>query len=262
MSSSNISIKLEKIAISYLKITSAVDKTFCDHCNRRVKPKQQQLSCAVCKCKVHKQCTSLTNAQYRKIRDKNVPNICLPCRSDIFPFSDQSNNDISLINSGFNNFEFSDNMNVFPDENLKSFFTECNSIETPFNDTDHQTTIDSKYYDITDFNNIKISRNSSLATLHLNIASLAKHFEDLQNLLSVLKHPFDIIGISEHKINKTSKNKDFNLPEYTFCFSPTESSHGGTGFFISNDLTFKLRPDLQICEPGRLESTFIELTFF
>ena len=41
-----------------------------------------------------------------------------------------------------------------------------------------------------------------------------------------------------------------------------ESSHGGTHFFfISENLTFKQRPDLLINEPGRLESTFIELIF-
>ena len=41
-----------------------------------------------------------------------------------------------------------------------------------------------------------------LPTLHLNIASLSRHFEDLQNFLSLLKRSFNIIGVSEHIINK------------------------------------------------------------
>ena len=53
----------------------------------------------------------------------------------------------------------------------------------------------------------------------------------------------------------------FTLPGYTFYFKETESSHGGTDFFISDNLTFKQRSDLLINEPGRLESTFIELMF-
>ena len=53
----------------------------------------------------------------------------------------------------------------------------------------------------------------------------------------------------------------FTLPGYTFYFKETESSHGGTGFFISDNLTFKQRSDLLINEPGRSESTFIELMF-
>ena len=97
--------------------------------------------------------------------------------------------------------------------------------------------------------------------LYLNIASLSKHFDGLQNFLSLLKHSFDIIGISEHKISKNSMNVDFTLPGYTFYFNETESSNGGTGFFISDNLTFKQRPDLVINERRRLESTFIELIF-
>ena len=114
--------------------------------------------------------------------------------------------------------------------------------------------LDSKYYDINDFNKLSINKNSSFATLHLNIASLSKHFDDLQNFLSLLKNSFNIIGVPEHKINKNSMNVDFTLNE-------TEGSHRGTGFFISDNLTFKQPPDLLVNEPGRLESTFIELIF-
>ena len=46
-----------------------------------------------------------------------------------------------------------------------------------------------------------------------------------------------------------------------FCFNETETSHGGTGFLVSNNITYKLRPDLFINEHGGLESTVIELTF-
>ena len=115
--------------------------------------------------------------------------MCLQCHSIIFPLFDQSNSDVSLINSGFNNFRFSSDTNIFPDENLPSFFIKSNSIETLFN---HPFPTDSKYHDINAFNILNINKNSSLATLHLNIALLSKHFEDLQNFLSLLKHPFDI----------------------------------------------------------------------
>ena len=75
--------------------------------------------------------------------------------------------------------------NIFPGENFKSFFTKCNSIKTPFNDSDHPVSIVSKYHDINDFNKLSINKNSSLATLHLTIASISKPFEDLQNFLSL-----------------------------------------------------------------------------
>ena len=49
------------------------------------------------------------------------------------------------------------------------------------------------------------------------------------------------------------------MPGYAFCYNETESFHGGTVFFVSHKLTFKQWPDLVINEPGKLESTFIEL---
>ena len=73
--------------------------------------------------------------------------------------------------------------------------------------------------------------------LDLNIASLLKYFEDLNNFLSWLKHSFGIIGITEHKINK-KMNIDFKLPGYVFCYNETESSHGGTSIFVMYKLTF------------------------
>ena len=121
--------------------------------------------------------------------------------------------------------------------------------------------VDSKYHDINDFNKLSINKNSSFATLHLNIASLSKNFENLQNFLSLWIHSFDIIGISEHKINKNSMNIDLTQPGYTFYFNETESSHEGIGFFLSDNLTFKQSLNLLINEPRRLESTFTELIF-
>ena len=57
-------------------------------------------------------------------------------------------------------------------------------------------------------------------------------------------------------------NVDFTVPRYTLYFNETErKEHGGTGIFISDNLTFKQRPDLLINKSGRLETTFIELIF-
>ena len=49
------------------------------------------------------------------------------------------------------------------------------------------------------------------------------------------------------------------MPGYAFWYNETVSSHAGTGFFVSNKLTFKQRLDLLINEAGKLESTFIGL---
>ena len=97
--------------------------------------------------------------------------------------------------------------------------------------------------------------------MQLSILTLLRYPNILKIYLSLLKHSFDIVGISEHKTTKGSKNSAFNLPGYTFCFNEIETFHGETGLFVSNNLTYKLRPDLLINKHGKLESTFIGLIF-
>ena len=78
--------------------------------------------------------------------------------------------------------------------------------------------------------NIEIPRNNkSLSLFHINACSLNKNFDDLQHLLSCTKKNFDIIAISETRITKeVSLLKNLNLNNYSFEFTPTETSAGGT----------------------------------
>ena len=48
-------------------------------------------------------------------------------------------------------------------------------------------------------------------------------------------------------------------PGFNMEQTPTEPSAGGTLIYISQNLSYKLRKDLQIYCPKELESTFIEL---
>ena len=50
-----------------------------------------------------------------------------------------------------------------------------------------------------------------------------------------------------------------NLDNYSFEFTPTETSAGGTLLYIANHLSYKCRNDLNIYKKNELESTFIEI---
>ena len=69
----------------------------------------------------------------------------------------------------------------------------------PFDDNDHQTFINSKYYDINGLNALN-NKVNYFEILHLNIASLSKHFDGLSNFFSMIKFNFPITGLCEHKI--------------------------------------------------------------
>ena len=85
--------------------------------------------------------------------------------------------------------------------------------------------IDSNHYDINEFNSCKIDKSSSFGLLHINIASLNKHIDDLKLILSMFTHEIDVIGISEHKIQKVNEKPS---GYHEFLFQPTETTHGGT----------------------------------
>ena len=96
--------------------------------------------------------------------------------------------------------------------------------------------------------NVKIShKNKSLSLFHINACSLNKNFDDLQHHLSCTKTKFDIIAISETRITKqVSWSNNLNLNNYSFEFTSTETSAGGTLLYITNHLSYKYRNDLRI----------------
>ena len=106
----------------------------------------------------------------------------------------------------------------------------------------------SKYYDIDEMHNIKIPhKNKFLSLFHINACSLYKNFDDLQHLLSCTQNNFDIIAISETRVTKNiALLNNLNFNNYSFEFTPTETSAGGTLLYIANHLSYKCRNDLNI----------------
>ena len=98
-------------------------------------------------------------------------------------------------------------VNSMTPEQLNKFVRQCEAIQNLINsniddDIDElfSTQVNSKYYDIKQLNSLKIDVPSSFGLLHVNIASLNAHIDDLKNVLARMKFNFDVIGISEHKM--------------------------------------------------------------
>ena len=89
--------------------------------------------------------------------------------------------------------------------------------------------------------NIKIPpKNKSLPLFYINACSLNKNFDDLQHLLSCTKTKFDIIAISETRITRqVSLLNNLNLNNFSFEFTPAETSAGGNLPYIANHLSHK-----------------------
>ena len=150
------------------------------------------------------------------------------------------------------------NIKMTPGSNKTTFYNKCNSIEMHFDNNDHRTFINSKYYNINELDALN-SKANYFRICHLNIASLNKNIDSLSNVLNTMKSNFPIIGLSEHKIRSNSFINKISLPGYTFCYDETNSTYGGTSFYINDKFSYIKRNDLNISLYNNLESNFIEV---
>ena len=151
-------------------------------------------------------------------------------------------------------------LSLKPSSNLKLLVNQFSNA-TPKNSNDPEKISSSKYYDIEEMHNIETPHNNkSLSLFHINACSHNKNFDDFQHLWSCTKKNSDTIAISETRITKqVSLLNNLNLNNYSFEFTPTETSAGGALPYIVNHLSYKCRNDLNIYKNNELESTFIEI---
>ena len=140
-------------------------------------------------------------------------------------------------------------------ENLKLLVNQLNNNASPEDNTDPED------YDIDELQTMKIpNEDNSLALFHINACSLNKNFDHLEHLLSCTNKNFDVIAMTEtRKIKNICLINNLTMNNFSFDFTPTESSAGGTLLYIANHLSYKPRLDLNIYKSNELESTFIEI---
>ena len=217
----------------------------CEICNKRIHKNIKYVQCSDCRKVLHFSCLN-DSCDINSYSKKHFS--CVKCTLQNLPF--RSCFDVDVLTLGNNVLNSSQSTFI---NDLKS-----HQPSLQFNDIDNLNNINSHYVNIKEFNNI--INSNTLEIVHLNIASLNKHIDELHNFLSLINKKINLIGITEHKLN--ASNSLYNgLPGYNFVFTPTISSHGGAGFFVSNNLNFKLRSDLEIKKPQLCESIFIEVNF-
>lgn len=121
--------------------------------------------------------------------------------------------------------------------------------------------IQCNYYSTHEFCQSKFNSSKSFSILHLNIHSIQLHIEDLRIMLQLLNFKFDIIAISESKLQENIEPQiDISLSGFQSPLStPTAASKGGVLIYVANEINFKPRNDLKIYKTKELESVFIEI---
>ena len=91
----------------------------------------------------------------------------------------------------------------------------------------------------------KLEKSNHFSIFHLNIASLSKHKDEFEDLLSILDYKFDVMGITETKIKKDIVPIfDLTINGYNCFHTPTESEKGGALLYIKEQHNCKICEDL------------------
>ena len=209
--------------------------------------------CDFCNLWTHLKCSGLSTAEFLSFSNSASKWYCPKCLFDHLPFKIESETCSSGVMSP-------DLISLTQKLNLVSEQCQNNCL-----DIENIQAADCKYYEISDFNKLISDKGPfSFSSFHLNIASLALHFDVLTTLLSQCNLLFDIIAITETRFVKGVKPSfDFNLNGYHEpVYTPTEASVGGALLYISHNVPFETRHDFNsmLYSPSLLESVFVEIS--
>ena len=209
-------------------------------------------------------CSLLSNADFKLLSQTERKWLCSSCIAETLPFHNVDNTDIFLGNLGID-YDNHPNLSIIS-RSSNDFVNECQNLSNLSNsvnilqdeEDELYTQINSQYLSISELNQINHNHDLSFKLLHTNLASISKHCDDLQLTLSLLKTKFDIIGISEHKIQKgnDASISNIDIPGFhPFVFDCSDTTHGGTGLYIKNLIVYNKWDDLKLYSSGHFEST-------
>ena len=222
----------------------------CPGCTKRINFNHLKYKCISCSNFFHKKCGRISTEN-----SHNWP--CNKCLLQELPFYLLDDISFSLTLKG--KILESESLQLLPSFSVKTLLDKLpGQIELNFHD-DLLGSFSSKYYTPHEFTRAKLPKNC-LSIFHLNINSLQKHIDELNELLGELQHVFDFITISETRILKDKGvTTNIKINGYEFVSTPTESMAGGVGIYVKNGLDYDIIPSISICEPKVAESIFIEI---
>lgn len=232
------------------------------------------IKCNSCLDWIHFKCTKLTKKQKNRYRRTDDKYYCQPCVSKTLPFNILSNKKLNTLNhvdSVVNLTEKSLNCVVPCTENSScNSCIECNpncsSCEIsacPNMQRICQNCSNCNYLNIDELNEklfsfkVSFGLENCVSILHFNTVSLIDKMDTINDILCHMKHPIDVLCISETKLNQKSDLKKVKIAGYKFKYTHSQTSFGGAGVYISERLNFIRRLDLEFniddCETCFLE---------
>ncbi|XP_065642482.1 uncharacterized protein LOC136074109 [Hydra vulgaris] len=223
-------------------------KSLCNTCHKNITDNQRAIQCDLCNSWVHAKCTHINAYSYNLLSNDSSDFYCHSCLSKSMAFSSISNLELkstllckNIPTSSLNSFE--------TPSNHKKIFKDLNKFPSSVN---------CKYYDVIDLNKTMLP-NSELY-IHLNIASLPFHIDELCSLINSLNNFRLAIGITESNLYINDTNiTDIYINGFNIEHCPTEAKKGGALLYLRSNLNYVVRNDLMIYSSKYLESIFVEI---
>ena len=237
----------------------------CNICYSRLLPHCKQIKCSVCCSIYHLNCITLNKADQDYFLLLNDW-VCCQCRSEIFPFVNIDDDEIydecvchfshsTARDSIFTPFELNEN-------NRELAIDDADPDLNYYQEINHILTSKCNYYHEESFNKELVQTNitqlNNFSMCHVNIRSAKKNLSDFATYLSLLKHNFSVIGLSETWLN--DENSDlYDIDGFTFePICRQNRSGGGVAICVKRGISYIVRKDLCFSDE-LLESVFIEL---
>ena len=149
---------------------------------------------------------------------------CFKCSLHSLPFSNITDNDMLLTLHGFTS-ACSEKLSNIPSFTIQSLLDQMPGQKFS-TDEFLSDSIESTYYTPAQFISERFSKNS-FTMIHLNIASLQRHIDELRTLLSLINHPFDVICVTETRLYDDNPSSNISIEGYDFIHTPTSSQCRG-----------------------------------
>ena len=214
-----------------------IGKKNCSTCSLIIHQNQKSINCLTCEGWFH----ALTSCVKSPLTCQQTEiDICNMCLIYSLPFHSIDDSEFNFIFGNFSRIPSDEDMDRLTQLKFNPFDIDNNILNNQ-----HSVRFDDltcNYHLPNDFTKNN-TNDKNLSILNLNIRSLANKFDAFKNVLNSLNHAFSIISLTETWLNdETSEN--FNLNNYNFVCS--NRAGGRVGFYISNNLNYKLRTDLNI----------------
>lgn len=216
----------------------------CGICCKPVGKVHRAIQCDLCQ---YIKCNHINTEVYQQLITDDSSWCCIKCIKSNLPLMKLSDETMKLTLQGKN----IDNANCLLERDQSSlnasFFKDNESINT--NNEANDMTNNSFYHSLSGFNNLKIYDNMP-TILHLNIASLQLHYDELHTLITTF------LGVTGTGLKTQNYHFTFEGFKSVDCF--TSSKKGGSRLYIADKFNFKQRSDIKMYKQKQLESVFVE----